>query len=111
MFRRPQGTNTESRTPNGEETLMPKKRDPGPSVKDKELYEKLRDEGSSKQKAARIANTAAKTSRKTVGKRGGSSASYEDWTKADLYERAKQVGIEGRSSMSKAQLVKALRNS
>ena len=34
---------------------MPRK-DPGPSVKDKKLYEKLRDEGNSKQKAARIAN-------------------------------------------------------
>ena len=86
-------------------------RDPGPSVKDKKLYERLRDEGTSKKKAARIANTAAKASRKTVGKRGGKSASYEDWSKVDLYQRAKEVGIEGRSSMSKGQLVKALRNS
>ena len=86
-------------------------RDPGPSVKDKKLYERLRDEGNSKQKAARIANTAAKSSRRTVGKRGGSSGSYEDWSKADLYKRAKEIGIEGRSSMSKGQLVKALRNS
>ena len=86
-------------------------RDPGPSVKDKKLYERLRDEGSSKKKAARIANTAAKSSRKTMGKRGGSSGSYDDWSKADLYKRAREVGIEGRSSMSKGQLVKALRNS
>jgi hypothetical protein len=86
-------------------------RDPGPSVKDKKLYERLRDEGSSKKKAARIANTAAKSSRKTIGKRGGSSGSYDDWSKADLYKRAREVGIEGRSSMSKGQLVKALRNS
>jgi hypothetical protein len=86
-------------------------RDPGPSVKDKKLYERLRDEGNSKQKAARIANTAAKSSRKTVGKRGGSSGSYDDWSKADLYKRAKEIGIEGRSSMSKGELVKALRNS
>ncbi|NED60065.1 Rho termination factor, partial [Streptomyces sp. SID10244] len=28
-------------------------RDPGPSVKDDELYEKLRDEGNSKEKSAR----------------------------------------------------------
>jgi hypothetical protein len=71
----------------------------------------LRDEGSSKKKAARIANAAANTSRKTVGRRGGSSPPYQDWTKADLYRRAQEVGIEGRSSMSKGQLVKALRNS
>jgi hypothetical protein len=44
-------------------------------------------------------------------KRGGSSESYEDWSKANLYKRAKEVGIECRSSASKGQLVKALRNS
>ena len=88
-----------------------KKGDPGPSVKDKQLYEKLRGEGASKGKAARVANTAAGTSRKTVGKRGGSSPAYDDWSRSDLYERAKDVGVEGRSSMSKQQLIKALRNS
>ena len=36
-----------------------RKDDPGPSVKDKELYESLRDEGNSKEKSARIANAAA----------------------------------------------------
>jgi hypothetical protein len=45
-------------------------RSPGPSVKDKELYEKLRDEGNSKQKSARIANAAAKSGRSAVGRRG-----------------------------------------
>ena len=88
-----------------------KRADPGPSVKDKKLYEKLRGEGASKGKAARVANTAAGTSRKTVGKRGGSSPSYDDWSKSDLYDRAKDIGIQGRSSMSKKQLIKALRNS
>ena len=86
-------------------------RDPGPSVKDAELYEKLRDEGDSKGKAARIANTAARSSRKQVGKRGGSSPGYRDWSKSDLYDRAKDIGVEGRSSMSKQQLIEALRNS
>ena len=51
---------------------MPK-RDPGPSVNDPELYEKLRDEGSSKEKAARIANAAAGSSRKSVSRKGGRS--------------------------------------
>ena len=63
---------------------MPNRRDPGPSVKDKELYEKLRDEGNSKEKSARIANEAAATSRREVGRRGGESPSYEDWSKNDL---------------------------
>ena len=90
---------------------MPRKQDPGPSVKDPELYEKLRDEGSSKQKAARIANAAASSSRSAVGRKGGTSASYEDWTVDELRDRAREVGIEGRSSMRKSELIDALRNS
>ena len=53
---------------------MPKskgKEDPGPSVKDPEMYEALRDDGASKEKAARIANAAANSSRSEVGRRGG----------------------------------------
>ncbi|MDQ3629083.1 MAG: Rho termination factor N-terminal domain-containing protein [Actinomycetota bacterium] len=87
-----------------------KKKDPGPSVKDKELYEKLREEGNSKQKSATIANAAAGSSRSKVGSKGGSSPSYDNWSKSDLYDRAKQLGIEGRSSMSKGELTDALRN-
>ena len=85
-------------------------RKPGPSVKDDELYEKLRDDGASKEKAARIANSAANTSRSQVGKKGGSSGSYEDWTVEDLKDRAADLDIEGRSSMSKDELIDALRN-
>jgi hypothetical protein len=81
-------------------------RDPGPSVKDKERYEALREDGASKEKAARIANTP----RKQAGKRGGQSPAYEDWSKDDLYQRAKEIGIEGRSDMSKDELIDALRN-
>ncbi len=88
---------------------MPKK-DPGPSVKDKGLYEKLRDEGNSKEKSARIANAAANSSRSEVGHRGGSSPSYEDWTVEDLRKRAAEVGIDGRSSMNKDELIDALRH-
>ncbi|BBY98313.1 DUF7218 family protein [Mycolicibacterium fallax] len=87
---------------------MPK-RDPGPSVKDKKLYEELRDEGASKQKAARIANAAAKSGRSVVGRRGGSSPSYEDWNVTDLRKRAREIGIDGRSSMKKDELIDALR--
>ena len=86
-------------------------RNPGPSVKDPEVYEALRDEGNSKQKSARIANAAANTSRSKVGRKGGKSAAYDDWTVTDLRKRAAEIGVTGRSSMNKAQLVKALRNS
>ena len=85
-------------------------RKPGPSVKDPEMYEALRDDGASKEKAARISNAAANTSRQAVGAKGGRSGDYEDWTKEELLQRARQLGIEGRSSMSKSQLVTALRD-
>ncbi len=88
---------------------MPRKK-PGPSVKDDVVYEKLRDEGNSKEKSARIANAAANTSRSAVGRKGGKSGSYDDWTKADLVKRARELEIDGRSSMNKQQLVEALRN-
>ena len=85
-------------------------RKPGPSVKNKELYEDLRDKGDSKEKAARIANATKREGQKKVSKRGGSSGSYDDMSRTELYDRAKKVGIEGRSSMNKSQLVKALRD-
>ncbi|GAA4385580.1 DUF7218 family protein [Tsukamurella soli] len=88
---------------------MPQK-SPGPSVKDKEMYEELRKQGDSKQKAARIANAAAGSSRSEVGRRGGSSPSYEQWTVTDLRKRARELGIDGRSSMNKRALIDALRN-
>jgi hypothetical protein len=84
---------------------MPGK-DHGPSVKDPEQYEKLREQGESKEKAARIANTP----RKQAGKRGGQSGSYEDWRKEDLEKRAAEIGIEGRSDLTKDELVDTLRN-
>ncbi|KQW43945.1 Rho termination factor [Nocardioides sp. Root1257] len=89
---------------------MPATRKPGPSVKDDHLYEALRDEGNSKEKSARIANATANTSRSAVGKRGGSSPSYDDWSVADLRRRAAELEIEGRSSMRKSELVRALRD-
>jgi len=85
-------------------------KDPGPSVKDPELYEKLRDEGNSKEKSARIANAAAGSSRSEVGSKGGHSPSYDEWTVDDLRRRARELDVEGRSSMTKAELVEALRN-
>lgn len=83
---------------------------PGPSVKDPGLYEELRDEGNSKEKSARIANAAAGSSRSAVGKKGGKAQSYEDQTVEQLRRRARELDVPGRSSMSKAELVKALRD-
>ena len=78
----------------------------GAQTKDDEQYEALRRQGPSKGKAARIANT----DRSQAGNRGGKSAAYEDWSKGDLYRRAREIGIDGRSGMSKGELIDALRN-
>lgn len=90
---------------------MPGRKSPGPSVKDDEMYEELREQGNSKQKAARIANAAANSSRSSVGRKGGKSGNYDDWSRDDLYARAREIGVEGRSSMDKGELIDALRNS
>lgn len=78
----------------------------GNQIKDDERYEALRKEGMSKEKAARIANSDPHE----TGKKGGQAEKYEDWSKDELYQKAKEVGVEGRSSMNKGQLIKALRN-
>ncbi|RDK89333.1 DUF7218 family protein [Marinirhabdus gelatinilytica] len=75
-----------------------------PSIKNEDQYESLRDKGYSQEKAARIANTP------NAGKKGGKASPYEEWTKDELYDQAKNVGIEGRSSMNKKELIQALRN-
>ena len=83
-------------------------KDHGSSVKDDKTYEKLRDKGESKQKAARIANS--KAGGGSPSKKGGKSAKYEDQSKDQLQKKAADVGIEGRSKMNKGQLIDALRN-
>ncbi|GAB3149845.1 Rho termination factor N-terminal domain-containing protein [Microbacterium neimengense] len=80
------------------------------SLKDPKLYEELRDEGASKEKAARISNAAARDGRSAVGRRGGRSGDYEDWTVPELRQRAKELGLTGYSGKRKAELISALRN-
>lgn len=81
-------------------------KDHGPTIKDDEQYEALREEGASKEKAARIANT----DRETAGKRGGKASAYEDWTIDELRDRAAELDIEGRSKMDKDELIEAMRD-
>jgi hypothetical protein len=83
---------------------------PTPQIKDEKMYQKLREQGESEEKSARIANAVAASSRKKVGARGGKSPSYDEWTKEDLVKRAREIGIRGRSSMTKQELIKALRD-
>lgn len=86
---------------------MPK--DHGPTVKNDEVYESLREDGASKEKAARIANAQANPDQHPSEK-GGRSDPYEEWTKEELYDRAQELGVEGRSDMDKDELIEALRN-
>ena len=83
---------------------------PRAQIKDEKTYQALRREGNSEGKSARIANAAAGSSRKQVGRKGGKSPSYADWTKEDLVKRARELGVKGRSTMTKTQLINALRH-
>ena len=82
---------------------------PTPQIKDEKTYRALRREDNSEENrpGSRTRRPAAHAS--PSARRGGHSPSYEDWTKKDLLQRAREIGIKGRSSMSKAQRLSALR--
>ena len=80
------------------------------SLKDPKLYEELREDGASKEKAARISNAAAKQGRSTVGRKGGKHGDYDDWTVDALKKRAKELGLKGYSGKRKSELISAIRN-
>lgn len=80
------------------------------SVKDPGLYEELREDGASKEKAARVSNAAAAKGRTEVGRKGGKSGDYDDWTVDKLKARAKEIGLKGYSDKKKSELISMLRN-
>lgn len=79
-------------------------------LKDSEMYESLRDDGASKEKAARISNAAAREGRDQVGRRGGEAEDYDERTVEELQDRAKELGITGYSDMKKDELIRELRD-
>ena len=81
-------------------------KDHGPQIKDDAVYEALRKKGYSPEKSARIANA----DRHEVGVKGGHAKAYEERTKKELYQQAKELDIDGRSGMSKKELIEALRS-
>jgi hypothetical protein len=84
---------------------------PNPTIKNEKMYEDLRKEGNSKQKSARITNAAAARGTSAVGRKGGKSGSYDDWTVTDLKKRAKEIGLSGYSNLTKDKLISRIRNS
>lgn len=78
-------------------------KDHGSQIKNDDLYEKLRDDGASKEKAARIANA------KEAGTLDKGGTHLENRSKDELYDEAKEIGIEGRSKMDKDELIDAIR--
>jgi hypothetical protein len=83
---------------------------PNPSLKNEKMYRDLRKEGNSEEKAARISNAAAARGASAVGRKGGKSGSYTDWTVPELKKRAKELGVTGYSRLTKDKLVAKLRN-
>ena len=81
------------------------------SLKDPKLYEELRKDGNSKEKSARISNAAAKKGRSAIGRTGGASGDYDEWTVEHLRSRAKELGMSGYSKLTKSELVSKIRTS
>jgi len=83
---------------------------PNSSIKNEKMYEDLRREGNSKEKAARISNAAAARGTSSVARKGGRSGSYDDWSVDELKQRAKELGLSGYSRLTKGKLIEELRS-
>lgn len=88
------------------------------SDKDERQYDEIkkqqRGRGRSQRRAKEIAARTVNKKRREEGrtKDSGStrtSSGLEDRTKKELYDRAKQLDVEGRSRMSKDELIQAIR--
>ena len=80
------------------------------TLKKPEMYEELRKDGASKEKAARISNAAASRGTKSVGRKGGNAKDYDDRTVGELRSRAKELGLHGYSGKKKSELIDMIRN-
>jgi hypothetical protein len=83
---------------------------PNPSIKNEKMYRDLRKGGSSKEKAARIANASAARGSSSVARKGGKAGSYTEWTVPQLRKRARELGVSGYSGLTKDKLIAKLRN-
>ena len=94
---------------------------PSWSKKDQEMYEEIRDsyeergkgEDTAEEIAARTVNKhrreEGRTPNETTQGTGNPNEPLDERTKAELYNRAQELEIEGRSKMDKAELVRAIR--
>jgi hypothetical protein len=94
---------------------------PSWSSKDERQYEHVRksarESGKSADRAEEIAARTVNKQRREEGRTpnrttqgtGNPNRSLEDRSKEELYNRAREMGIEGRSKMDKEELVRAIR--
>src|ERR1700743_3249972 len=83
---------------------------PNSSIKNEKMYQDLRKQGDSKEKAARISHAVAARGKSSVGSQGGPPGSNADGPVPHLKKRAKELGMSGYSGLTKQKLVAKLRN-